>query len=289
MASEYAYVGKSVTDLATVTQVDGGSVAAGDFVVFGEGNQQAIASGLTSWNALSAGGGSDGLARIDIKRPFTGNIGGASGSLEADVAYGADAQVVYDAGGGTFFYKPVGTANTCDRFRNIGNGRAYFTGNTITDYEGNGGAYGYVNGSTLMVNARVFGGTLEAVYYASNGFTILHVEDATANIQRDITTLSGAGNATVTVSRDDSSTTKPVATTINWYGGMLYWRGGNITTLNLFGGMVDFSQVQSAITITNVNAAKQAAARSKWNIAATKVTVTNTKIWGGLADSLTAA
>lgn len=288
MASEYAYVGKSVTDLSTVTQADGGSVAAGDFVVFGEGNQQAITSGLTTWNALSAGGGNDGLARIDIKRPFTGNIGGNGGSLEADVAYGSDAQVVYDAGGGSFFYKPVGTANTCDRFRNIGFGRATITGGTTTNYEGNGGAYGMFNGSAVCTNAWVFGGTLDAL---NNGtaFTLLHVEDATANIQRDMTTLSGAGNAVVTVSRDDSSSTKPVATTINWYGGTLYWRGGAITTLNLFGGMIDLSQVQSAITITNVNASKQAAARSKWNLASTKVTVTNTKVYGGLADSLTAA
>lgn len=289
MAGEYAYVGKSVTDLSTVLQADGGSVAAGDNVVFGEGNQQAITSGLTTWNALSAGAGNDGLARIDIKRPFTGNIGGTGGSLEADVAYGADAQVIYDAGGGSFFYKPVGTANTCDRFRNIGFGRFTGTGGTFTAYEGNGGSYGMFNGSALCVTARVFGGTIEALYFSSNGFTTLHVQDATANIQRDMTTLNMAGNAVVTVSRDDSSSVKPVATTINIFGGTLYWRGGAITTINLLGGMIDLSQVQSAITITNVNASKQAAARSKWNLASTKVTVTNTIIYGGLADSLTAA
>lgn len=293
MAGETCYVNKGVTDLSLVTQADGGTVAVGDFLVFGEGNQT-VSSSLTQFQGLTGGAGADGFDQVWVKRAFTGNIGSEGGSVKFDIAYGTDSFFVYDAGGGSLYYEPANTANTCDRFKNCGQGRSFFTGGTVTNYEGNTGAYGRFNASAICTNARVFGGTLDALYNAT-GFTLLEVYGATANIQRPITTLECGGGTTLNIYREDSVSTKPAATTVNVRGGGLKWRGGNITTLNLRGGPIDLSGVTADITIGTVTGPPQWIKASQWNIksvdssntAGGKVTVTNRPIvYGGQVDSL---
>ena len=63
----------------------------------------------------------------------------------------------------------------------------------------------------------------------------------------------------VTVGRTDSSSTVPTGTGATGSGvievnggGTLIWRGGNIDTLRVFGGTVDFSGITQNISITTL-------------------------------------
>lgn len=285
MAGEFAYVGKSVTDLSTVTQADAGAVATGDWVIFGEGNQS-IQTNLNTWAALSGGAGADGLERVQVKRPFTGNIGGTGGSLQVDVSYNTTSVFLYDAGGGNLYYSPGTTASLCDRFKNTGFGKLYLTGGTITNYEGFRG-YANISSSAIVTNGYVSGGTFDADYNAT-GLTVGIFSNCTANIQRPVTTMTVLAGAIVNVFRVDSSATKPTATTINLYGGTLNWRGGAITTLNAW-SPVDFSNLTSAVTVGTLNITANALAKSNLNQARASgqpgATFTTVVVYGAYEDN----
>lgn len=283
MAGTSRYILKSTTDLSTVS----GPPVVGDWLICGEGNQT-ITTNLTQFNALTGGAGADGFEKILIKRGFTGTLGGGGASFEADVSYNTTSVFTYDAGGGSLYYKAANTANTCDRFKQTGFGKFYFTGGTITNFEQFRG-YSNINSSGIVTNADIMGGVVDADY-KSNFFDTVIVKNATLNSQRGFTTsVTLLVGSTLNVFRVDTNATMPTAGTINVHGGKLNWRGGDITTLNAY-SPIDMSNVATPITVSTLKITADALAASNLNEARTSgqvgVTYSSIKVVGGYEDKL---
>lgn len=267
-------IAKSVTDLTTPLS----TVANADTVTFAEGSQT-VNAGLTVTAQLN---------QLAILPAFTGTIGGGSGSFDVAVggaSAGTNPRTVYAAGGGSLYLGRSGATYT--RVQAIGRGSMYLTNGTVTTLEQRSGVVS-VNGSTIVTNAYVQGGEFSCLNNAT-AITDAVVSGGVANFQRSVTTLKIAGRGIANVYRDDTTASMPTATTIEAGGGLLKWRGGNITTLRAWGdAMLDFSAVAVPITITNLIIDHAVWERSVLRSASRVgvVTITNTTIYASERDTV---
>lgn len=254
------FIPKSTTDISAI------SAANGDVIHFGEGSQT-VTVGLDRF--ASSGGSSipltTGLNAINFDPKFTGTVGGGSvGSLVCDVDVGTNPVVNYAAGGGALFLTAGGNNSLISRFKLIGNGTANLTGGTFTRVEQRSGRLS-INGSTTVPTLFMTGGEASALYIVgTSGFQTVRMSGGTLTTERGLDSdfsgpLLQINGGKVTVGRSDSSSTLPTGTGSAGSGvievngsGQLDWRGGNIDTLRIIGGAVDFSSITQDITITNL-------------------------------------
>ena len=268
---------KGTADISAQTA----GIADGDTLAFFDGNQT-VNAGIGAASPVQALAG--GLNKLLIGPGFTGNIGGASGSLLCDIDNGTTPYGMYRAGGGTMYLAAGGASSAITRFKQIGFGSLFLTGGTFTNLEVGNGATS-VNASTVVTNYWQHGGTM-AMLNNATAVTAAIISGGQAAIQRALTTLT-VSDGTVMVWREDASLTPPAATTVNVYGGVLTWKGGNITTLNAFGdGRVDFSQIPAAITVGTLNIDAKTRAVSKLQSPNFTVTYTTQNIRADESDSL---
>ena len=267
------YVGSSATDPTAVSGWAG--LTDGDRVIFAEGSQTITAHASMS-NLDTAG---KNLNKLQFASTWTGTIGSDSEPFIANCSNGSSPMIVYDAGGGAFYYKPRsgGTASLIKAIRS-GTLNLVDHSGTITQLEQTGSVTTNIADGAPVTNLYMDGGQLNAEYNAT-AFTVATIMGGTANIQRGFTTLSIGSSANVKVYSATTSGTVPTATTVYVYGGKLDWRGGNITTLYAF-SPVDFSNVRNAATVTNLYVTPLALAQSKWYSPYATMTYTNVTIYG---------
>ena len=252
MASINRTVPKGTTYLSAVT------IAATDSLLFGEGGQGVITT--IDQSAVASG-----LTNVLFDAPFTGDIGGGSAGYFKAYIQGL---MTMAGGGGSVYYQPAGAANTCARIKQIGSQKLVLGGGgTVTNMEqssstvectdltyvtdlwqiGGSGRYIYVAQANAFVNAIISGGSFASGRGGTNA-----------------STLTVCGSAYATIAREDSQTgnspTLPSFTTVNVFGpgAVLDWRGGAITTLNVFGGArwnASNSLFNATIGTVNVDAA----------------------------------
>lgn len=222
-----------------------GTHAAGDSVYCTSGGT-AITTSLDK-SALGAGG----YAEVNIAFPWTADIGTTSTPLRAEISSGADARLLYRAGGGRLYYRPNGNSDVCDLCRNVGPGSRHLflvDGGTVTVAELSA-ARTTIEGAVTVPTIRV-----------SNSAQVFILDDSST----DPTTLDvGGGNVTTergatTVDQRAGTLTWDAAantvTTINMDGGTQVLREtGTITTLNWKAGSFDVSQLARKVTITTAN------------------------------------
>lgn len=261
------------TDVTTIL----GTVVDGDTVIFGEGSQT-ITTGLTK---LADDGHEP--ANLFIGSNFTGNIGGASGSLKCSVT----TLMVYGASGGTCYIWAGGTGTAIARLKSISAGGSLFitTGGTITLLEV-GAGFTSTAEAVVVTTCKQSGGT-HAARYNATAFTTYEQSGGTATIERSMTTCTQyAGN--MTIGRTDTSATAPTVTTLT-VGGQVTGAAalGNITTLNLVGnGAIDLSNVRTPLTIGTLNGSWAARKRSKLTSQYATITITTTNTpYGGENDT----
>ena len=281
------FVPKSTTDFATV------SVSDSDVLHFGEGSQT-ITGTLNADAALATG-----LTAMNFDPKFTGTVGGGSvGSMSVDVDAGTGI-VSYAAGGGALYLAAAGASAKVKRLKVIGNGSANLTGGTFDLIEQRSGRLS-INGSTTVTALAISGGEASALYIVgTSGFQTVRMSGGTLTTERGLDSdfsgpLMQINGGKVTVGRADSSSTLPTGTGSSTSGvievngsGQLDWRGGNIDTLRVIGGAVDFSSITQNITITNLIIDAAGLARS--TIKGSKfftVTVTNTTVYAADNDSV---
>jgi len=247
------YISKSTTDLT-------GALTTDNVVVFSEGSQQVT-------GGMDQSGLANGLAQLLLESRFTGTIGGgAAGPLIVDVDV-SPGIVRNNAGGGALYIKPGGGNTLITTLEQVGAGATYVqSGGTVTTA---GCARGMLSITTdvICTNLAVIGGTCIQAYKATVN-TLLICKGGTLRTGRGITTGHFADKCDVEFSREDTSATLPVATTINLFGGRVKWRGGNITTLNYFGGFLDITEAPADLTITNLNGTSDQLAASGLTMAA---------------------
>jgi fermentation-respiration switch protein FrsA (DUF1100 family) len=275
------FIPKSTTDLNTAPA---NTLIAGDIAHFGEG-AQSVTGTLGQWSGLA------GLEAINFDPRFTGNIGGGgAGSLLVDVDSSAASLINYAAGGGSLFVSAAGPSALINRIKIIGGGKCNVTGGTTLKIEMASGGLN-INSSAQVNELYMSGGSASAQFITANsafqavtvsgGATLATERGLDGNFSGPKMTITGGQ---VMVARVDSSTTLPTGTGSAGSGvievgtgGQMDWRGGNIDTLRVFGGLVDFSNITQNITITNLvlDAAGARLSRIKSSRFFT-VTITNT-------------
>jgi hypothetical protein len=280
------FVPKSATDFGTV------AVSDNDTLHFGEGSQT-ITGTLNAYAALTTG-----LAAMNFDPKFTGTVGGGSvGSMSVDVDSGSGI-VSYAAGGGALYLAAAGLSAKVKRLKVIGSGTANLTGGTFDLIEQRSGRLS-INGSTIVTALIMSGGEASALYITgTSGFQTVRISGGTLTTERGLDSDASAplmqiNGGKVIVGRADSSSTLPTGTGTSTSGvievngsGQLDWRGGNIDTLRVIGGAVDFSSITQNITITNLIIDAAGLARS--TIKGSKfftVTITNTTVYAADNDS----
>lgn len=227
----------------------------------------------------------------------TGTLDLSATSSAADVIWGKAATVTFkgasgsplklkvnrvfscNGSGGTLYYTPVATTA---RFKNINATQVYMgsTG-TLTNLECSGASFTSIDETISLANIYVDGGTVVQSYNAT-GNTLVIVASGSYTTERGINATGSLiqSGGTVTVSRTDSSGTLPHCRsgTISIYGGNFKWRGGNIATLNVYGGTADFSEAPQALTITTLNVTRNSRDASTFKSKFATVTVTTTNV-----------
>lgn len=264
------FIAKGTTDLSTASLADTNEP------VLAEGGQ-AITAG-TDFSALT-----DGFDAFTVQQSFSGSIV----NLRCDINTGG--VFLYQAGGGSLSYEPKGNDDLCPRFRHIGAGSVTLqTGGTVTNYE-QGSGTGTITEDVTVTNLYLAGGNLTQAY-KSTANTILIVSGGSLQTGRPFTT-GTVTNGTVTVRRTDTSSTVPAATTLNLYGpnSRVIWNGGNIGTLNLYGGAsIDFSNAPVDLTVTTINADLASIRRSVWESNTATLTLPTPTVRAAVRDALTA-
>jgi len=266
------YVPKGTTDLS------GLSISDGDSLVFGEGSQTVAGIDLSGLN--------EGLSGISVLPSFTGSIGSPStGPLRADLDSGAG-KIVYNAGGGSFFYQPDGDDDLCNEIECLGAGTLYLLGGgTVTLLEIARGAV-HISADVVVATIRQTGGTVTQLY-KSTANTNLWIEGGEFVTGRGFSGTANVWGGRVVVRREDTGATLPTGATLNIApDGSVKWMGGNITTVNA-AGPIDLSDAPNAMTITNLNISAKARERSRLTSKYAAVTITNLNEYVGVADAAT--
>lgn len=222
-----------------------------DAIIIGEGSAN-IGSGL-SQGAVDA-------ASIDITSGFSGTIGtaGTSLTIACNAAVGLGSGIFrYGASGGRLYL--AAGANGIDVFVLAGSCAAYLTGGVFGTNDLAKPAISVSSGECTIGDAVDLSG--EAIVCSGGRVTIEHRADATAPMlhvaghadvvcRRPLSTLHvGGGRVVLYVEKSLTA-----ATMVNLWGGVLDVRGGNIATLNAYGGTYTAAHLTRPMTITTVNA-----------------------------------
>ena len=264
------------TDLASLASLDSNTllVQVGNQTVTGTLGQSGLANGIDIVSVLPGSSVS-----------FSSASGGA---LVATIL----TTIKHQGSGGVFKYQPATTSGvTCPRIQNIGGAQFSLVSgpaNPVVRVEQGGSGRIDIDDSTEVTSFYICSGSAD-ILYRSEVITTLVASGGSLTIARPVTTMHVGGSASVFVGRSDGVTSSlPTATTVNCYGGRLTWQGGNITTLNLYGGTVDFSNVPLAMTIGTLNGMwnSVAASRLKSSGSTNLVTITTKNIFGGPIDDI---
>jgi hypothetical protein len=211
----------------------------------------------------------NGIQNLDILSGWSGNIGGANGSLAVEtrsslINYSTQIpRIRYYASGGTFYYTPQGAgaaANVCDYYQIGGSGSGYLTGTgTVKRIESNGGRLYVGTAMTSVATFRwVFSGGTVTVDGVS-GTTKIHALTVTGGqhlLKRGV-----QGSTMVSTGFVEGLNVAGGAVTIDAYGETisdLRMYGGYVTIVNCgtiaaiggYAGTLDFSKLQRPLTVT---------------------------------------
>lgn len=270
-----------------------------------------VVSGLNLRTILAQGGGQavttaldqsalvSGLTMLDIQPGSSISIGSAAGAAHI-ATY--QSMIRANGTGGTIKYQPKTTgSHACDRILNLGgNNFSLVSGSTAAILKLEQAAAGTnidIDDSTRVNVVALLAGSIDQLYAATQNVT-WRISGGSFTTARGWsgtglpTTTGGAaciGGGTIAVGRSDNNITSlPTGGDLIMGGGLLTWRGGNITGIYATGGLLDFRYVPAAMTITNLIVTADVAARSYFkSLGATNlVTVTNLLILGGSLDVL---
>lgn len=225
------YIAKGTTTLA--------GIANGDSVYFLEGDQTTTAG--MNLSALTT------LVDIVFGPKFAGYV--------PDLQFDSSGVVRYEASGGAVGIIADGTTTEIiAKVEHVGHGRLTAkTAGTITEWQQASGD-GVIQDSVTVTNIRLAGGTCKQ-YYKATANTGWTISGGSLYTGRGFSGTADISGGLVVVRREDSSATVPTGATLNISGpATVKWSGGNITALNLLHPLarVDFTEIVSAITITNM-------------------------------------
>lgn len=256
-----AFLNAGVTSLIAGSWSDGiGIVNGADLYV--QSGTQTITGGLTT-NL------SEGIQSLDILSGWSGNIGGANGSLAAETKsallnYSTQIpRIRYYASGGTFYYTPQSggaATDACDYYQIAGSGSGYVTGTgTIKRLESAGGRLYVGTGITSVATFRwvLSGGTvtIDGIVGTTkvHGLTIAGgqhllkrgVQGSTMVSTGFVEGLNVCGGA---VTIDAYAET---ISDLRMYGGYVtVVNCGTIAAISGYSGTLDFSKLQRPLTVT---------------------------------------
>jgi hypothetical protein len=212
-----------------------------DATGFADGATLGIVSGRqTIDTALDQSGLSSGINNFRVGWDFEGNIGTPTAPLEVDCDNATNPMISYAGAAGAFYIQASGNNNVITSFQHAGLGRSFLQGGTFTSV-GVGRGELIANSSTAVTNLRVGGGLVDIDEHASSTFTLCAVAGGLCTVKRGGTTFEVGANGRLRQIDPDAT-----ATTVNVWGGVLDWRGGDITTLNWFGGTATLARAHQA-------------------------------------------
>jgi len=266
----------STTDLATLASLDSNTllVQVGNQTVVGTLNQSGLAAGIDIVSVL--------------KSSTVSFSSAAGGGLQATIL----TTIKHEGSGGIFKYQPVTTTGvTCPRVQNIGG--AWFSivsgpAGAVVRVEQGGTGRLDIDDSSKVTNFYITQGASD-ILYLSTAITLLVATGGSLTCARGATTINIGGTASCFFGRLDGTTANlPTATTVNCFSGRCVWNGGNITTLNLYGGTFDASNAPVALTIGTLNATWDSIQKSKLKTTGNTnlITITTTNIYGGPIDAI---
>ena len=256
-----SYLNAGATSLAAANWSDTIGFAA-NATLFIQTGTQTITGGLAPSIAT-------GINNLDILPGFSGNIGGAAGSLavETDSASYAPAtqipRIRYNASGGTFYYTPQGAGaagDVCDFFQINGSGSAFLTGTgTVKRVECQAGRL-YVSptiGSVATYRWVLAGGT--STIDGISGSTKIHAITVAGGQHLLKKGIQGSTMASTTFVEGLNVCNGSLV--IDCYGETisdLRIYGGYVTVVNCgtiavcsgYNGTLDFSKLQRPVTLT---------------------------------------
>lgn len=233
MATEY--LAEGAVTFAAAAWSGSGIADSNDYVIeYGFGT---IAAGLDQ-SSLTTG-----IESMYFKKGSSGTVGGgALGSLLIDADNSADA-FVNNYGDVTLYITAGGGSGVINNFACGPGSVNYLTGGTFSTVTHDGGSL-TVNASTIVTTYSQASGNAKIDYHATNA-TLMEINGGTCELKRLPTTLTINGG-TVTLDPDDAEDVS--GKTINMAGGKLIWKAGAIPTVNLNGGVVDFTKARRAFT-----------------------------------------
>jgi hypothetical protein len=264
MANSYLLPGATSLAASVSNWSDTTGINAANATCYIQSGTQTITGGL----AVSI---ATGINNLDILPGFSGNIGGAAGSLgvETDqtaLAYSPSTQIPrirYNASGGTFYYSPQGVggaADVCDYFQCNGSGSAFLTGTgTVKRVEMQSGRL-YVApsiGSVATYRWMLAGGT--STIDGISGSTKLHaitvaggqhllkkgIQGSTLNSTGFVEGLNVCGGSIVIDCYGET------ISDLRIYGGYVtIVNCGTIAVCSGYSGTLDFSKLQRPVTLT---------------------------------------
>jgi hypothetical protein len=188
-----------------------------------------------------------GVATFTIASQFTGNIFGTS---NAPFRVASTGNITNAASAGSVYLKADGAsggvANTIANLILTGGGQTFLAGGTFTALEQGSGQLA-VDTNTIVTTVKAAGGT--SFYdYISTAITTGHFMGGSHVVKRAVTTANVGGKLTVI---NNGAIFSNVGTANVYANGILDWRGGTPTTINVFpGGSVDFSNAEVDVSTT---------------------------------------
>lgn len=271
------YVTAGVTTIPAIA-------SAGDNLVFRDGSQT-VAGGALSNSVLN----------WIIPQTFVGIIGGSGTPVTGPVT-----GYIRNQGGGIFNYSP-GSGATCARLINIGQGTVNAGLGTFTKLETAGGTVNIATDCVVPTYVQT-GGTATASFYGSgtagqNDFQYANISGGSLFTERGLdNNASGpkmiVNGGSVRIARINSSTNLPTMTgsatsgILEINGGTVDYQGGNIDTLNGFGGSISFASIQQNITIGTLVCTQKFLNASNFFPAGFTVTVSSATIYAGPDDTV---
>lgn len=238
MATEYL---SSTTTFGGTVWSGAALATAGDYVI----NIQ----GLNITGGLDATGVTSGIDSLDIESTATGRIGGAAaGSFEVEANTGVAR--VTNRGAVTLYLAAKGLVGATDHITNFAasNGENYLTGGGFTNVAISRGARCDINASTVVTNFYATGGS-GTIAPNATALTLAYITGGSWVIERTVTTLILGPGASVTYNGNKDGNGYAI-TTANLYGrARLNLLSGNVPTLNKFGGIIDTTRTERALTI----------------------------------------
>lgn len=262
-----AFLNAGATSLAAANWSDATGIV-NSATLYVQSGTQTVTGGLTP--SLT-----EGVINFDILSGFSGTIGSSAGSLAMETRAASASQtaqlprVRYWASGGGFSYTPQGSggaADNCFYYQIAGSGFGNITGTgTVTRYEAESGR-GYVAPGIDSVDTYrwvITGGavTIDGIS-GSNEIHSLTIAGGQIILKRGI-----VGGAVAECGIEEGLNIYGGQVTIDAYGETIstmvvagtaqvrILNSGTITYLALFGGQIDFSNLQRPLTISRLTAA----------------------------------